>query len=157
MAANEGIRSPVSVQPVPNSPKCRVYEYLHLLNQSLQETLQILKRLEKCPGLRRDFLRSFQLEVQELRAETNFELTERLSECEQHDWGRLGKLRREWERQFEDPDDVYLKATQREVDRRKLGLPPRLGIIPHSAIEGEEKHLEAEQRRKKKLTRKGRG
>ena len=79
------------------------------------------------------------------------------SPCEQHDWGRFGKLRREWERQFEDPDDVYLKAKQREEDRRKLGLPPRLGIIPHSAVAGEEERLEAEQRRKKKLTGKGRG
>jgi hypothetical protein len=70
--------------------------------------------------LRRDFLRSFQLEVQELRAETDFELTERLSECEQHDWGRFGKLRREWERQFEDPDDVYLKG------RKILNLQTRV-------------------------------
>jgi hypothetical protein len=91
------------------------------------------------------------------RAETNFELTEPLSECEQHDWGRFSKLGREWGRQFEDPDDVYLKAKQREEDRRKLGLPPRLGIIPHSAVEGAEEHLEAEQGRKNKLTRKGRG
>jgi hypothetical protein len=154
MAATEGIRSSFSTQPVLHSPKLRIYEYLFLLNQKLQETVQILKQLEKCPWLRRDFLRSFQVEVEDLRAQTNFEVIEHLSDREQHDWAHFGKLRREWNRQFEDPDDVYLKAEQREKERGKQGLPPRLGIIPHEAIAAEETRLEAEQRRKKKRSRK---
>ena len=56
---------------------------LYPLNQTVQETVQILKRLEKCPGLRRVFLRSFQVEVEELRAETNCEVTELLNERQQ--------------------------------------------------------------------------
>jgi hypothetical protein len=154
MAATEGIRSSFSTQPVLHSPKLRIYEYLFLLNQKLQETVQILKQLEKCPWLRRDFLRSFQVEVEDLRAQTNFEVIEHLSDREQHDWAHFGKLRRKWDRQFEDPDDVYLKAEQREKERGKQGLPPRLGIIPHEAIAAEETRLEAEQRRKKKRSRK---
>src|SRR5580700_11134832 len=154
MAATEGIRSSFSTQPVPHSPKLRVYEYLFLLNQKLQETVQILKQLEKCPSLRRDFLRSFQVEVEDLRAQTNFEVIEQMSEREQHDWAHFGKLRRAWDRQFEDPDDVYLKAEQREEERRKRGLPPRLGIIPHEAIAAKETRLDAEQRRKKSRGRK---
>ena len=154
MAATEGIRSSISTQPVLRSPKLRIYEYLFLLNQKLQETVQILKQLEKCPWLRRDFLRSFQVEVEDLRAQTNFEVIEHLSDREQHDWAHFGKLRREWDRQFEDPDDVYLKAEQREKERGKQGLPPRLGIIPHDAIAAEEIRLEAEQRCKKKRSRK---
>jgi len=154
MAATEGIRSSFSTQPVLHSPKLRIYEYLFLLNQKLQETVQILKQLEKCPWLRRDFLRSFQIEVEDLRAQTNFEVIEHLSDREQHDWAHFGKLRREWDRQFEDPDDVYLKAEQREKERGKQGLSPRLGIIPHEAIAAEETRLEAEQRRKKKRSRK---
>lgn len=154
MAATEGIRSSFSTQPVLRSPKLRIYEYLFLLNQKLQETVQILKQLEKCPWLRRDFLRSFQIEVEDLRAQTNFEVLEHMSDREQHDWAHFGKLRREWDRQFEDPDDVYLEAAQREKERGKQGLPPRLGIIPHEAIAAEETHLKAKQRRKKKSSRK---
>jgi len=150
MAATQGIRSPFSTQPVPHYPKLHIYEYLFLLNQKLQETVQILRRLEKCPWLRRDFLRSFQIEVEDLRAQTNFEVIEHMSDREQHDWAYFGKLRREWNRQFEDPDDVYLMAEQREEERRKKGLPPRLGIIPHEAIAAEETRLEAEQGRKKR-------
>jgi len=149
MAATEGIRSSFSTQPVLHSPKLRIYEYLFLLNQKLQETVQILKQLEKCPWLRRDFLRSFQVEVEDLRAQTNFEVIEHLSDREQHDWAHFGKLRRAWDRQFEDPDDVYLKAEQREEERRKRGLPPRLGVIPQEALAAEETRLDAEQGRKK--------
>ena len=154
MAATEGIRSSFSTQLIPRSPKLRIYEYLFLLNQNLQEAVQILRRLEKCPWLRRDFLRSFQVEVEDLRAQTNFEVIEQMSDREQHDWAHFGKLRRAWDRQFEDPDDVYLKAEQREEERRKRGLPPRLGIIPHEAIAAKETRLDAEQRRKKSRGRK---
>jgi hypothetical protein len=154
MAATQGIRSRFPAQLFPRSPKLRIYEYLFLLNQKLQEAVQILKQLEKCSWLRRDFLRSFQIEVEDLRAQTNFEVLERMSDREQHDWAHFGKLRREWNRQFEDPDDVYLKAEQREEERRKRGLPPRLGVIPHEAIAAEETRLEAEQGRKKRRGRK---
>jgi hypothetical protein len=149
MATTEGIRSSFSTQLIPRSPKLRIYEYLFLLNQNLQEAVQILRRLEKCPWLRRDFLRSFQVEVEDLRAQTNFEVIEQMSDREQHDWAHFGKLRRAWDRQFEDPDDVYLKAEQREEERRKRGLPPRLGVIPHEAIAAEETRLDAERGRKK--------
>jgi len=156
MADTEGIRSSFSTQLAPRSPKLRIYEYLFLLNQKLQEAVQILKRLEKCSWLRRDFLRSFQVEVEDLRAQTNFEVIEHMSDREQHDWAHFGKLRRKWDQQFEDPDDVYLKAEQREEERRKQGLPPRLGIIPHEAIAAEETRLDAEHRRRKRRGRKPR-
>jgi hypothetical protein len=156
MAATQGIRSCLSAQPIPHSPKVRIYECLFLLNQKLQETVQILKQLEKCPWLRRDFWRSFQIEVEDLRAQTNFEVIEQMSDREQHDWAHFGKLRRRWDRQFEDPDDVYLKAEEREEERRKQGLPLRLGIIPHEAIAAEETRLEAKQARKRKRRKKAR-
>jgi hypothetical protein len=136
--------------------KLRTYEYLYLLNQKLKETVQIFQRLEKCPGLRRDFLRSFQVEVEDVRAQANFEVLEHLSEQEEHDWARFGRLRRQWDRQFEDPDDVYINVERREEERKKQGLPPRVGIVPHSVVAAEEERIEAEQERKKKRTRKRR-
>jgi hypothetical protein len=136
--------------------KLRTYEYLYLLNQKLQETVQIFQRLEKCPGLRRDFLRSFQVEVEDVRAQANFEVLEHLSEQEERDWARFGRLRRQWDRQFEDPDDVYINVERREEERKKQGLPPRVGIVPHSVVAVEEERIEAEQERRKKRARKRR-
>jgi hypothetical protein len=92
MAATEGIRSSFSTQLTPRSPKLRIYEYLFLLNQRLQETVQILKALEKCPWLRRGFLRSFQIEVEDVRAQANFEVIEHMSDREQHDWAHFGGM-----------------------------------------------------------------
>jgi hypothetical protein len=116
--------------------------------------LQILKRLESCPGLRRHFLRAFQVEVEEFRAETNFELTALLSEGEEQDWARFGKLRRRWRKQFEDPDDVYVDVERREAERLKQGLPPRiLGTLSHSVIAKEEERLRGKRQRKKMKTR----
>src|SRR5260370_35444577 len=98
MAATQGIRSCFPAQPIPHSPKPRVYEYLFLLNQRLQETVQILKQLEKCPWLRRDFLRSFKVEVEDPRAQTNFEVIEHMRDGEHHDWAHVGKLSRRADR-----------------------------------------------------------
>ncbi len=112
--------------------KLRVYEYLHLFNQNLKQALRLLQRLEKCPGLRRNFLRSFQVKIEEIRAETNHELTQSTCEREQKDWYRFAKKRHAWEKQFEDPDDVYIEVQEREQERCQQGLPPRLGILPHA-------------------------
>jgi hypothetical protein len=150
MAARKGSGFPFSTQPA-DSPKLRVYRYLFLLNHRLHETLQILKRLESCPGLRRHFLRAFQVEVEEFRAETNFELTALLSEREEQDWARFGKLHRRWRKQFADPDDVYIEVERREAQRLKQGLPPRLiGVLSPSVVAKEEERLRAEGKSKKK-------
>ncbi len=114
--------------------KLRLYEYLFLLNQNFQQALRILRRLERCPGLRRDFLKAFQVMIEEIHAEANFELTDRIHQREERDWYRFGKLRRRWEKQFQDPDDVYIEVQEREQERRRQGLPPRLGILPHAEL-----------------------
>jgi hypothetical protein len=58
--------------------------------------------------------------------------------------------------QFEDPDDVYINIERREEERKKRGLPPRVGVIPHSAIADDEERIEAARERKKKRSKKQR-
>jgi hypothetical protein len=132
MAASESIRSASPAQPLAHSPKLRTYQFLYLLNEKLDEAVRLLRRLENCPGLRRDFLRAFAVEVEELRAETNSELAETLLARELKDWARFGKLRRQRDARLEDPDDVYLKAQDRNEQRQKQGLPPRAVILPNT-------------------------
>ncbi len=114
-----------------SSAKLRVYEHLWALNQHLQQARLTLQRLEKCPGLRPALIRSYQVKLEEVRSEANYELTEILSELELRDWAKFGRKRRAWEKWLEDPDDVYLQVEEREEERRKKGLPPRIGIILH--------------------------
>ncbi len=117
------------------SMKLRVYEHLCALNQNLQQALRTLEQLERCAGLRPDFLRSFRVMLEEVRCEANYELTEILSELELRDWARFGRKRRQWEKRFEDPEDIYLKVAEREKQRRKQGLPLRVGILPATVEE----------------------
>jgi hypothetical protein len=154
MATLEGIRSPFPAQPFPRSEKLRVYEYLHLLNQKLQETVEVLQYLEKCPGQRQAFLRSFQVELEDVRAQANFEVIEQMSEQEQHDWARFGRMRRQWDRQFEDPDDRQLGAVRQGQERRKGGLPSRAGVTPYRTVADQAKGIESTHRRKKAHSKK---
>jgi hypothetical protein len=56
--------------------------------------------------------------------------------------------------ELEDPDDVYINVERREEERRKRGLPPRVGIIPRSVVAAEEDRVEAESEQRKDAPRK---
>jgi hypothetical protein len=86
----------------------------------------------------------------------NAEFTEQLGDRERFDEGRFWKRRRAFEKKWRDPDDVYIDVERREEERKKQGLPPRLGIVPHSVVAEEEHCWEAQQERKKKRSRKRR-
>jgi len=47
-----------------------------------------------------------------------------------------------------------VSVEEREGERKKQGLPPRVGILPHSAVAAEEERWEAEQERKKRRAKK---
>jgi len=48
---------------------------------------------------------------------------------------------------------VYIDVENREKERKKQGLPPRVGIVPHSVVAAEEEPWEARPDRRKKRTR----
>ena len=77
-------------------------------------------------------------------------------QMERIDEGRLWKQKRAYEKRWRDPDDVYIDVEQREEERKKQGLPPRIGIVPHSAVAAEEKRVEEEQEQKQKPSAKRR-
>jgi hypothetical protein len=150
MAVNKGIRSPFPTQPSAPSPKLRIYESLFLLNQSVDQVVAILRGMEKFPFSDKESLESAQAEIEEVRASMNADFTEQLGDRERFDEGRFWKQRRAFDKKWRDPDDVYIDVERREQERKKQGLPPRLGIVPHSAVAEEEQRWEAQQKRKKR-------
>jgi len=150
MAVNEGIRSPFPTQPSATSPKLRIYESLFLLNQSVDQVVAILHDMEKFPFADKESLESAQAEIEEVRASMNADFTEQLGDRERFDEGRFWKRRSALEKKWRDPDDVYIDVERREEQRKKQGLPPRLGIVPHAAVAEEEQRWEAQQERKKR-------
>lgn len=156
MADNEGIRSPFPSQPSARSAKLRIYESLFLLNQGVDHVVAILRDMEKFPFVDKESVRCAQAEIEEVRADMNADFAEHLLDSERHDEGRFWKQRRAYEEKWRDPDDVYLSVEEREEERKKQGLPPRVGIIPYSAVAAEEERFEAEEERRKRHARKRR-
>lgn len=154
MASNEGIRSPFPTQPSARSPKLRIYESLFLMNQGFDHVVALLRDMEKFPFAEKDSLQSAVVEIEEVRCDMNADFAEHLADSERFDEGRFSKQRRAVEKQWRDPDDVYIDVERREEERKKQGLPPRVGIVPHSAVSEEEQRWEAQQERKKKRARK---
>jgi len=148
MASFEGIPSPFPTQPSARSPKLRSYESLFLWNQGVDQLVATLRGMEKFPFADKSALHCTQAEIEEVRAGVNADFVEEMGRLERLDQGRFWKQRRAYEKRREDPDDVYFEVEEREEQRRKQGLPPRLGIVPHSAIAEEEGRIETEQQRK---------
>jgi hypothetical protein len=99
------------------SPKLRVYETLHAINQGFEQVLIDLGRLDRL-GFRDDFVGSCRVIVEETRAWANFEVVEALERREQSDWERFSRLRRESEQKLEDPNDLLLKAERLQQSGR---------------------------------------
>jgi hypothetical protein len=111
--------------------------------------IALLRGMEKLPLAEKESLENAVVEIEEVRCDVNADFTEKLADSERFDEGRFWKQRREFEKKWRDPDDVYFEVQRREEERKKQGLPPRLGVLPHSiVVEGEQKsQAEREQKR----------
>jgi hypothetical protein len=154
MASNEGIGSPFPKQPSARSPKLRIYESLFLLNEGMDHVITLLREMEKFPFADKESVQCVIVEIEEVRCDMNADFTEHLADSERFDEGRFWRQRRDFEKKWRDPDDVYIEVQRREEERKKQGLPPRLGVLPHSAVAEEEQSWEAEQERKKETPKK---
>jgi hypothetical protein len=156
MASNEGIGSPFPKQPSARSPKLRIYKSLFLLNAGMDHVITLLREMEKLPFADKESVQCAVVEIEEVRCDMNADFTEKLADSERFDEGRFWKQRREFEKKWRDPDDVYIEVGRREEERKKHGLPPRLGVLPHSAVAEEEDRWAAELERKKERFKKRR-
>ena len=152
MACNEGIGSAFPKQSSARSPKLRIYESLFRLNEGMEHVITLLHDMKKFPFADKESVQCAIVEMEEVRCDMNADFTEHLADRERFDEGRFWKQRREFEKKWRDPDDVYIDVERREKKRKRQGLPPRVGVVPHSAVTDEEPRLEA-QRKKKRATK----
>lgn len=106
--------------------KLDVYHALYRLNLSFAAIVRRCRELEHARVFRPKYLKLFQGFTQELHAEMNSEFVSRLSDVEDHDWYRYGKVRHAWEKYLKDPDDVFIEANRRVEQLRRQGKK-----IPH--------------------------
>ena len=83
----------IDAKPASSPDKAAVYEPLSALNQHFEELLA-----------------TCQASIEETRAWVNFEATETLHDCEERDRAHFGRIRHGFEKKYEDPQDVLLRA-----------------------------------------------
>jgi hypothetical protein len=119
-------RPNAALDSAPNkvSPKSSAYDALFVLNQHFEQVLDNLDRLRQLGLLesrfQREAMQACRATIEETRAWINFEVTECLHDREQRDWASFGKVRRRWEKKYEDPNDALIKAERlaRKLTRR---------------------------------------
>ena len=154
MASNEGIGSLFLKQPSARSRKLRIYENLFLLNEGIDHVIALLRNMGKLPLADKESMQCAVVEIEQVRCDMNADFTEKLADSERFDEGRFWKQLREFEKKWRDPDDVYIEVERREEERKKQGLPPRLGVLPHSAVAEEQDRWEPKQERNKERSKK---
>ncbi|HKW19553.1 MAG TPA: hypothetical protein VJO35_18735 [Terriglobales bacterium] len=154
MASFEGIRSALPAQLSSRSRKLRFYQSLFLWNESIENLIANLRGIEKLQFASKDLLERVHAVIEEVRCDINADFLEEQVEYELHDSGLFSKQRRAYDKEREDPDDIYFQVEEREEERKKHGLPPRIGILPYSAVADEEKRLEEQQERKERHRKK---
>ena len=150
MASNENIGSSFPRQLSARSPKLRIYESLFLLNQAFDYIVALLRGMERFSIADKESMQSSLAEIEEVRSGVNADFVEQLADTERFDEGRFWKQRRAIEKNWRDPDDVYIDVARREEERKKQRLPPRVGVVPHSAVAEQERRWGAQQGKKKR-------
>lgn len=102
--------SPFSLQPSARSPKLRLYETLFLWNHRVDELVALLRSMEKLPFARESALQCGQAGLEEVRADVNADFLEERAEYELDDAGHFWRQRAPYEKEREDPDDVYIST-----------------------------------------------
>ena len=99
--------------------KLPAYETLHALNRDFEQVLAGLEKLRKLGLSPPEGSTIYQVMIQHMRANANAGLIEVLLERELDDGLRFDKLRRAWEKEMEDPDEILLRAEEVKEQRRK--------------------------------------
>ena len=107
--------------PESATEKALVYDTLAAFNQGFAQILRNLSSLKTLGLLKLEIFTGLQATLEETRAWANFEVIEMLHGCEESDWSRFGRLRRQWEKKYEDPNDVLLEAERLTKPRRTSG------------------------------------
>src|SRR5260370_23161539 len=101
--------------------KFLVYDRLAGFNQAFAQVLQNLRTLEKLCSLQHDFFSGLQVTLEETRAWANYEVVGSLPDREEIDLGRFGRLRRQWVKKYEHPNDIQVYA-------ERLKIPPPTSV-----------------------------
>jgi hypothetical protein len=106
-----------------------VYEHLYQFNLCAEKMVELLEGLSNKFSIDPEALLYHQSMIQYVRALISLEIVEQMAGVEQTEAWLFGSQQRSEEENLRDPDEVYIIVRQREAERIKLGLPPRIQFI----------------------------
>ncbi len=106
-----------------------VYEDLYFLNVYSQRLVDLIREITGKFGISPHDALFHESLIQQVRAGVSGDVLDRMHGVEITDEWIFGSLRREEEKGFRDPDDVYIDVRKREEERIKKGLVPRIRFL----------------------------
>ena len=103
-----------------------VYEHLCQFNLCAQKMVELLDELSSKFAVDPDARLYHPSMIQYVRASISLEIVESMAGVEHTEAWLFQSQQRSEEEKLRDPDDVYITVRQREAERAKMGLPPRI-------------------------------
>src|SRR3984885_10851015 len=112
-----------------------VYEHLYQFNLCVQKMVELLEELSNKFAINPEARLYHQSLIQFVRASISLDIVEQMAGVEHTEAWLFQSQQRSEEGKLRDPDDVYITVGQREAERIKMGLPPRIRFMdaPRSA------------------------
>jgi hypothetical protein len=106
-----------------------VYEHLFQFNLCAQNMVELLQVLGNKFAIDPEARLYHQSLIQFVRASISLDIVEQMAGVEHTETWLFQSQQRSEEEKLRDPDDVYITVRQREVERIKMGLSPRIRFI----------------------------
>jgi hypothetical protein len=106
-----------------------IYEHLYSLNIYAERMVDLLKEISGKFGIRDESSLYHQFLIQQVRSMVSCDVAEYMAGIEHIDAWLFECQKSVEEKQLRDPDDVYLVVRDREKERIKQGLTPRIRFL----------------------------
>ena len=106
-----------------------VYEHLYQFNLCAQKMVELLQELGIKFHIDPEARLYHQSLIQFVRASISLDIVESMAGVEHTEAWIFQSQQRSEEEKLRDPDDVYITVRQREAERIKMGLPPRIRFM----------------------------
>lgn len=134
--------------------KLALFQEVLDLNQAFEQVMRGLTKLERVRAFSTRQIRLVRAEVETARVDANREFFDSFEELVEDDASWAYRFQREYNRETNDPDDVYFDIKDAEERRQKKGLPPRVVILPGWDMSDEDRYGEEQAKKKKRAARK---
>ena len=136
--------------------KLHLFQQIAELNQSFDELVAGLTKLESIPFFQRELIRHARSDVEIARVYANREFFDNFEKIVEDDAKWAYRFQRKFNEELKDRDDIYLEVKAAEERRKRKGLPPRFAVLPDWDMSDEDRYDEEQVRRRAQATRKKR-